>query len=241
MKKILFYTLLALSAFTMSACSSDPEYSDAHVEYYPVLSMKGDAFVEHPVGTPYTDAGCTATFGEEDFTSRIAVSGLEDVDVNTPGLYTITYSAVNEKYPVLNASVSRTVAVCDPTVTTDISGSYKVQSGSYRLYNGAQTPFAGYSVTIKKAASGIFSVSDLMGGWYDQRAGYGSGYAMRGYIQLLSDNSVVILSGHVNSWADDFNEGAPENGGLYDPATGIVQWAVSYTDYPFVFNVVLNK
>lgn len=240
MKKILFYTLLALSAFTMSACSSDPEYSDTHVEYYPALSMKGESFVEHPVGTPYTDAGCTATFGDVDYTSKIQIDGLDEIDVNTPGLYTITYSAINEKYPNLNASVSRTVAVCDPSITTDISGTYKVQAGSYRLYNGTQTAFSGYSIKVTKAASGIFQVSDLMGGWYDQRAGYGSSYAMKGYVQLLADNSLVILSGHVKGWDDDFNMGDPANGGQYSPETGTIQWAVSYTDYPFIFNVILN-
>lgn len=241
MKKLFYYSLLALATFTMSACSDDPEYSDTHVEYYPVLNMQGESFVEHPVGTPYVDAGCTATFGDEDFTSKIVTTGIDEIDVNTPGLYTITYSAVNEKYPVLNATVKRTVAVCDPSVQTDISGSYKVQSGSYRLYNGAQTAYSGYSITLKKAAAGIFQVSDLMGGWYDQRAGYGSSYAMKGYIQLKADNSIVILSGHVAGWNDDFNDGEPENGGAYNPETGEVQWAVSYTDYPFIFNVILNK
>lgn len=240
MKKIFFYSLLAIAAFTMSACSSDPEYSDSHVEYYPVMTMLGDAFVENPIGQTYNDAGCKASLGTEDYTSKITTTGLDEIDVNTPGIYTITYSAANDKYPVLNAVVTRTVAVCDPTITTDISGTYTLQNGSYRLYNGNTTGFSGYTVKLTKVASGIFSVSDLMGGWYDQRAGYGGKYAMKGYVQLQKDNSLVILSGHVAGWGDDFNEDAEENGGKYDPETGEIQWAVSYTDYPFIFNVILK-
>lgn len=68
---------------------------------------------------------------------------------------------------------------------------------------------------IKKTAPGIFKVSDFFGGYYDQRAGYGSSYAMGGYFQLLADNSLVQLSSYVPGWGDsaDYCEDA-----VYDAA-----------------------
>ena len=112
--------------------------------------------------------------------------------------------------------IDNTVAVCDPTVTTDISGIYTVQTGSYRYWfsSGATVPFADLTVTIRKAASGIFYISDLMGGYYDQRAGYGSKYAMNGYIQLTNENELFVLSGYVPGWGDSYDDFYD---GSYDP------------------------
>ena len=108
--------------------------------------------------------------------------------------------------------------------------------GSFRDYGGTITNYAGYTVKIKKAAPGIFYVSDFLGGWYDQRAGYGSAYAMTGYFQLLADNSLVQLSSYVAGWGDsaDYCEGA-----TYDPATGTISYVVGYAGI-MAFNVILK-
>ena len=134
MKKIFFYGLmLGMSVFGLTSCSDDYEKTDSRLTYYVNLEIQGDEFVQVPIGTSYTDAGCKATMNGQDATSRIVTSGLEDIDVNTAGLYTVTYSALNDDGFL--ASATRTVAVCDPTITTDISGTWTVQAGSYRLYN----------------------------------------------------------------------------------------------------------
>jgi len=235
MKKTLLYGLaLMATMFGFTSCS-DEQHTDTTITYYVVLDMQGEEFVEVPVGTTYTDAGCKAELDGEDYTSNIVTEGLDGIDVNTPGLYTVTYSAVSpDGY---SSSVERTVAVCDPSITTDLSGTYTVQSGSYRLYNGSTKAYSGYTVTISKAASGIFYVSDYLGGWYDQRAGYGSNYACWGYMQLLEDNSLVCLSSYVNGWGDSLEDGFE---GTYDPEAGTITWDAIYTTYPFVFHVILN-
>ena len=130
----------------------------------------------------------------------------------------------------------REVAVCDPSITTDIEGKYKVQSGSYRDYNSAQEEFAKYSVTIEKAAPGLFYISDLLGGYYDQGRGYGSQYAMTGYIQLLSDNTIKLLSSHVDGFGDSLD--SMENG-KYNPETGEISFDVAYAGQ-MTFHVVLK-
>jgi len=235
MKKILLYSLmLGMSVIGLTSCKDDAEMTDSRVTYYVNLDMQGEAFIQVPIGTSYTDAGCKATENGVDVTSNIVTEGLDKIDVNAAGLYTITYTAVNKDG--FAASVSRTVAVCDPTITTDLSGTWTVQGGSYRLYSGKQTPYADFTVKIRKDAPGIFYVSDFLAGWYDQRAGYGSTYACKGYVQLLADGTLKCLSSHVPGWDDSLEDFT----GNYDAATNTITWDATYTDYPFVFHVILN-
>ena len=230
--------MLGMSLFSLTSCNdSKDELTDSRLTYYVKLDMQGDAFVQVPIGSTYTDAGCTATMNGEDATSRIITTGLDAIDTNTAGLYTVTYSAINaDGFP---ASVSRTVAACDPTITTDISGTWTTQTGTYRLYGGTtNTPFAGYTCKIQKAAPGIFSVSDFFAGYYDQRAGYGSSYACKGYLQLLADGTLVCLSNGVAGWGDGLDEGTFS--GAYDATTETIQWQCGYAG-SMTFYITLNK
>ena len=238
MKKIFLSLMLGMSLFSLTSCNdSKDELTDSRLTYYVKLDMQGDAFVQVPIGSTYTDAGCTATMNGEDATSRIITTGLDAIDTNTAGLYTVTYSAVNnDGFP---ASVKRTVAVCDPTITTDISGTWTTQAGTYRLYKDASnTPFAGYTCKIQKAAPGIFSVSDFFAGYYDQRAGYGSSYACKGYLQLQADGTLVCLSNGVSGWGDALTPGTFE--GSYDAATETIKWQCDYAS-SMTFYITLNK
>ena len=238
MKKIFIYGLmLGMSAFGLTSCSDDYEKTDSRLTYYVNLEMQGDEFVQVPIGTAYTDAGCKATMNGADATSRIVTTGLDAIDVNTACLYTVTYSSINDDgFP---ASVSRTVAVCDPTITASIAGTWTTQTGTQRIYaTGAITPFPDFSIKITKAAPGIFYVTDIFAGYYDQRAGYGSSYACRGYLQLLADNSLVCLSNGVAGWGDELDEGT--FAGSYDPATETLTWQCDYAG-SMTFYITLNK
>lgn len=235
MKKIFLYGLmLCMSMVTLTSCNDDNDtYTDSRLTYYPVLEIVGDAFVQVPIGTSYNEQGCKATLNGEDYSSNVKTSG--SVDPQTPGLYTITYSATNADG--FTVSTSRTVAVCDPSITLDISGTYTTQEGSFRNYGGSTiTNFSGYTVKISKAAPGIFKVSDFFGGYYDQRAGYGSSYAMGGYFQLLADNSLVQLSSYVPGWGDstDYCEDA-----VYDAASGTISFRVGYAGV-MEFTIILK-
>lgn len=230
--------MLGLLVLSLSSCKDDnDQLTDSRLTYYVNLQMLGDSFVQVPIGSSYTDAGCTATMNGKDVTSQIITTGVEDIDVNTAGLYTVTYSAINEDgFP---SSVSRTVAVCDPTVTTDLTGTWITQSGTHRVYGGATvTPFEGYSAKITKSAPGIFYVSDFFAGYYDQRAGYGSSYACKGYLQLLADNTLVCLSNGVSGWGDSLDEGTFS--GTYDPETETLTWQEDYAG-SMTFYITLKK
>ena len=161
--------------------------------------------------------------GTNDITSTVKVES--DVDASKAGVYSVTYSAVN--VDGFSSSATRTVIVYDPSATDrDISGDYTVAGESYRIVKttGAKTAFSGQDVTISKLAPGIYSISDFLGGYYDQRAGYGSSYAMNGYFQLNNDNTITALYAHVKGWNDD----AENIVASYDEATGKIVSEVEY-------------
>ncbi len=62
----------------------------------PVITLLGERVVNHLLGTPYTDAGATATDPHDgDLTGRITVSGLADLNTNLVGDYLIRYNVVD--------------------------------------------------------------------------------------------------------------------------------------------------
>lgn len=238
MKKIyLFGLLLAGVLLGLTSCNDDnDELTDSRLTYYADLQLQGDEFMAVPVGTPFVDPGCTGTLAGEDITSQIKVIGADDVDTNTLGFYDITYVAYgSDGFP---ASVTRTVCVYDPSVTTDMTGEYVVQEGSYRYWfsSGAVVPFSGYPISIERVVPGIFAISDMMGGYYDVRAGYGPRYAMNGYLQLTGDNEVLALSGIVPGWGDSYDD---LYDGSYDPETETITYDMDYAG-SMQFHIILQ-
>lgn len=235
MKKILFYTLmLCLSSFALTSCNDDnDELTDAKVTYYPTLEIQGDKFTLVPIGTAYTELGCKGVLRGEDCTSGIVTSGT--VDINTPGLYYINYTYTNEQG--YKKPTQRTVAVCDPTITTDIAGDYTVQEGTYRSYNNKNADFKGFSVKITRLAPGLFYINDLMAGYYGQGVGYGAQAELTGYLQLMSDNSIKLISSYVSAWDDSAN--SFENA-KYDAATGTISYDMTYNNGSMLFHVILK-
>lgn len=103
--------------------------------------------MEVPIGTTYTELGCKGTLRGEDCTSSIVTTG--SVDTNKPGLYSIVYSYTNSEGYITRDT--RTVAVCDPSVTTDISGTYKTTADTYvYLVGKGNRPIANNTIKITK-------------------------------------------------------------------------------------------
>lgn len=216
------------------SCSDDDERTDSRLTYYVKFEMLGKEFVELPIGTDYVDAGCKATLNGTDYTNKITVTGINEVDKNVPGLYEVTYTGTNEDG--FSSSVTRTVAVCDPSITADISGSYVTVDGTKRIRNGVETAFPKFAVNIEKKAPGLFYVDDMLGGYYSQRAGYGDAFSLKGYIQLHANDSISACSGHLDGWGDSYETFTE---GFWNKETGAVNWNVLYANMQFI--VVLNK
>jgi len=234
MKKIFYSLFLFFSLVIFTGCKDITTEDPSKITYYVNFEILGDKTMMVKVGDAFVDPGVIATEGDNDVTSSVNVSG--SVNSNAIGVYTITYSAINiDGY---SASASRTVAVYNPAVTTNIAGTYTVADGTHRYAfgNGAVVPYSGYPVTLTYIAPGIFYVNDFFGGYYEKRAGYGASYAMYGYISLNEDNSIDLLSSHVNGWGDDLDDLEDAE---YDPDSETIQWGAVYAG-AYSFNVILK-
>ncbi|MER2996021.1 DUF5011 domain-containing protein [Pontibacter populi] len=134
-----------LLAFTMVACEKDDETANiSRVTTYAEFDMSGDQFVSLVQGETFTDPGVTALEGE----TELDVTATGTVDTSTPGVYVITYSAVNsDNFP---GTITRTVAVLpEPEQEgVNIAGTY--------VRNGVTS-------TVTKLAPGFYLMSNIYG------------------------------------------------------------------------------
>lgn len=218
----------------MSGCEKSTTTEDVStITYYVTFNLEGASVMKIPLGQNYVDPGFTAMEGENDVTSEVTVQG--SVDSEQLGLYTITYSAVNSDG--YSSSTERTVIVYSPNAPSDdLSGTYSSNVHRRPPYDRS---FNDLTVSITPVTSGIFAVSDLLGGFYDQGSnyGYGSAYRAKGYISLNSDYTISMLSSHIAGWGDSLDD---MTDGVYDPNTGIITWTVYYVG-AYTFDVTLKK
>ena len=232
MKKIFFYGLaLCLSAMTLTSCSKDEDHTDTKVTYYINLTVNGDEVVYLDANSTYNDAGCKAEANGQDLTSKIVTNN--PVDTKNIGPYTVTYSAVNEDG--FASQAYRYVYVGTPLTGAVANGSFR------QTYNDdgspkAQVAWSGFDIDLLTDGNGKYWVEDLLGGYYEQRAGYGSSYSMKGYLQVNADNTVDLVGGgNVVGWSDGYDD---FKDGKFDPATNTLSYTVVYAGMDF--NVILT-
>lgn len=221
--KILIFTVLALFIAGFSSCNKEKESAGlTDITYYPEMTMDGDPVVFIPQGGTYDDPGATAKINGED----VEVDVSSNLDASTLGSYAISYSATNSDG--FSKTVNRKVIVYDPNmISDDLSGTYtaKVDRGS-RSYSGNPVTLTDVGVP---GVTGVYEISDWIGGFYDVGYGYGPNYAFNGLIQINGNNEVIELS-MSNPWGDPFNS----VDGTYDPATSTISYNASWLTYTFV-------
>lgn len=219
MKKIL--SILFLLSVLFYGCDKDTSSEDmSTITYFVTFELEGDLTMSIPVGEGYTEPGYTAMEGEENVTENVVIDGA--VDADAPGVYTLTYSAVNQDG--FSASTERTVVVYDPAAPdTDLTGDWE----------GSREGRGGGLTTIEKIAPGIFLASDMFGGYYEYIAGYGSAYRLTTYFMLNDDNTITSLS-NTSPWGPwEILDG------VYNPATDVITHTVEQDG--FQFNVTMTK
>lgn len=210
-KNILYAMMLALVSFAFTSCSDDESEGKSRFTFYPTIELEGETYMVIDKGVPYVEPGYSSTLNGEDVTDKVTVLG--NVDYNKSGVYTLTYVTMKND-DGFGATSSRTVVVLDPN--SAVEGFYLTTPTSYRLYNGAQVAYGNsYEILIIDNGDGTLDVDDLLGGWYCQRAGYGTNYAMGGTIALAGDNTLSLVSSFIPGWAD----GLEDLNGTFDPAT----------------------
>lgn len=222
----MFLAIISSLCFFTACDEADTE--DISVEYSLDLTEGSNIIIQ--LGDAYTDPGYKATYDGDNVTDQVVVEGT--IDVNTVGLYKVTYT-----YMIPNGEsilLEREIIVSDKSITTDISGTYKTQEGTHRMYNDARRDYSNTEVVIKKIAPGFFSVSNFFGGYYSDFVGYGDRYAMTGFIQLKADDSIAVLSSHLTGWGDSLN--FLENA-AFDSTNNSIYWEAGYVSGRMVFYV----
>ena len=214
-KNILFTMLFALVALVMTSCSKDSE-GLSRITYYPSIELKGDSYLVWEKGVAYQEPGYTSEMNGEDVSSQVTITG--NVDVNKSGIYTLTYTTT-ENADGFDASASRTVVVLDSK--SAVEGFYMNQATSNR--NGTAYGKS-YEVLVIDNGDGTVSVDDILGGWYCQRAGYGTNYAMTATLAIAGDGTLSLVKSYVPGWGD----GLDSLEGSFDAATSTFNFVCVY-------------
>ena len=217
--------MLALVSFALTSCGDKETEGLSRFTYYPLLELEGESYMVVGKGTTFQDPGFSATLNGEDVSSQVTVSS--NVNTNKSGVYTVVYSIKNEDG--ITANARRTVVVLD--LNSAVEGFYQITPDSYRLREGAQVAYGSpFEMLVIDNGDGTYDVDDLLGGWYCQRAGYGTNYAMAGVIAIEDDGSVICLANGVPGWGDE----ADAFEGTFDAATGTFNLKVTYAAMDFV-------
>lgn len=229
MKKNIIYTMLfAAASFCLASCSDDSSADKSRITYYPTIELTGGNFYVVEKGKAYTDPGYVSIMGGEDVTDKVVVTG--SVDTSKSGLYTLTYTTAKNS-DGFGASASRTVLVADPNDAAE--GAFMNQAAGTRVYNGNTVAYGrDFLVVVVNNGDGTYYVDDLFGGWYAQRAGYGSQYAMGGVIKIADDGTITLVDSLVPGWGDSLDDLT----GTFDAATSTYSLVAVYNKNTMFFN-----
>lgn len=148
-----FVLLGGLSSCELFEAPNDTENVQELLITFPEIILTGDAYVTLSVGDSFDDPGAAAALGVEDVSDQVVVTS--DLDVNIPGVYSITYtiSTTNELGSESTVVASRFVSVIDQDVSgTDLSGSY-IGTGF------SSSPSV---ATVTKLADGWYSIDRVL-------------------------------------------------------------------------------
>mgnify|MGYP003292550304 FL=1 len=225
-KKLLTIKMLFVGTIVMlSSCNKISTEGETSITYYPTLSLEGESVIVVDKGTQFTEPGYSAILNGIDVTENVVVTS--NIDVNKSGFYTITYTITNADGFAKNAS--RQIIVMD--LEDKIEGFYTTTLDCYRMSSAGRTDYGKeFDLTILSNGDGTYTINDMLGGYYEQRAGYGSLYAMEGVFEINADGTIVGISGNVAGWGDSMDS---LDDGTYDEATKTISWKVVYAGMDF--------
>jgi hypothetical protein len=164
-QSIIRLTIILFTVSLLAACGKEPVFNNddkkvgiSRVVYFPSVAIKGERLIIINQGTAFTDPGVDAQLNGQ----AVNTTTTGSVNVNTPGVYNLTYSASSpDGY---SASDWRTVVVMSNSAqvtNNNFSGTYqrpgfatatwtKTGRGIYTVDNpgGAPTTGVGFIVTL---------------------------------------------------------------------------------------------
>ena len=217
MKKI-FYILMAALTLVAVSCEKTTEGLTG-ITYYPVITLNGDTEIIY-VGEDYVEPGYQAVMNGEDISEQVVVS--DNINNAAPGIYSVTYTAVNELG--FSASASRTVyVVAENDIANLYYGEMWTPSGAY-LSGGVHE--------IVDNGDGTYTMDDIMGGyycWYTYPGYDAMGYDFFAEFSFSVDaDGVMTQVGNVGNWYFASQVELYLIAGEYDAETGVVSFQSSY-------------
>lgn len=183
MKNILLL-ILSIAVASQVSCRKKQDAVSKVVDITaPDIRLNGEKFVTLNVGQAYEDPGAQAVDDISGATTNISAD-VSTLDVSTPGLYYMGYSAKNANGYVTN--VARYIAVTDYADNIDLSGVY------VRAANGVE-------VNITRMSRGLYR-NDDMGG---------AGLPDAAYFAVIDEETIDLglqLSESLNEEIDGFSE-----------------------------------
>ena len=255
MKKYIFQILASLAiCLVFSGCDKDTE-DKTFVEDFPFIVDENGALIDGTtvtlkLGDVFENKYSAAFVDGRDVTSLVEVSitdaggnVVDDISTDVPGQYIIKYSA-STLNGVSKWVSTKKVIVYDPTITTSIAGTYKVDASkvlSYdykgRIKQDEYFPYTDWfkffettgsvKVNIKEIVPGFYSIDDVLIGWYNVVRGYkkDGDYSTTGFLSLNKDNTIDLLSSN-SPWNDPVEKFSAK----FIPETGSIEFAINYVE-----------
>jgi len=231
---LLYLMIFALSAFSLSSCDDESTAGMTDITYYAELILEGGTTLYLNKGDQFTDPGYSAIMNDEDVTDQVAVTS--NLDMSKSGVYSISYSIANaDGY---SSSASRKVVVTD--ANSVIEGVYDTDPACYRFRDGVTTVYgSSYVILVFDNFDGTYTINDVFGGYYCQRANYGDSYSMEGTVSIANDGTMTMSHSFVPGWGDSANS---MSDGMFDSAEGSMTWKLNYSKDPDMdFYVTMYK
>lgn len=223
--KILKYILVVMFfSAILSSCEKEYESHITKVTPAPVMELIGGNPMVLFKGTPYVDPGIIAMQIVGNDTTELNYEVINDVKVDVPGSYKLFYKVLNsENVPFY---ISRWVNIVSFT-GYDV---FEIPSGTYdgiRVNRGFGGP-----VQITKLATGVYQISDLLAGYYDQYVGYGPETAAPAILVINEDGSIRSELGTTAAWGEIVGSNF-----AFDPATNVLTFKATIVSESFSFDV----
>jgi hypothetical protein len=170
--------MILISGVFFSACKKEPkDVSTVVTVGHPSITLIGPAIYSTPVGTgTYTDPGAVGYDDLRGDSVHLTTPVSSNVDLTTPGFYSVTYSFSNTNgYVSYTTTQSRLILVTPVSAAEDISGTYA------RISNGQ-------TVTVTKMGTGLYT-TDNVGGVPGNPS-----YLFAVYFGLTSDSTIQVPS-----------------------------------------------
>jgi hypothetical protein len=255
MKKYIFQILASLAiCLVFSGCDKDTE-DKTFIEDLPFIvdadgNLVDGTTVKLKLGDVYDNTFSASFVDGRDVTSLVKVvikdaggNIVDNITTEKPGQYTIKYSASSINNVTTWVS-TRTVIVYDPSITTTIAGTYKVDASKVLSYDYKglikQDEYFPYTdwfkffetsgsvkVNIKEIVPGFYSIDDVLIGWYNEVRGYkeDDDFSTTGFLSLNKDNTIDLLSSN-SPW----NESVEKFSAKFIPETGSIEFAINFVE-----------